>query len=64
MAFGLLGGIVVQVARSLIHRGSTVDMTVAYRFVAIPLAAGCGAAALAFFTILETRTARRLLTRR
>ncbi|HEY3929616.1 MAG TPA: hypothetical protein VGL89_14690 [Candidatus Koribacter sp.] len=64
MAFGLFGGILVQVARSLVHRGSAGDMTVAYRFVGIPLAAVCGVGALIVFTVLETRTARRLLAKK
>jgi predicted MFS family arabinose efflux permease len=63
MAFGLFTGIVVQVTRSLVHRGP-IDMTVAYRYYGIPLAAMCGVAALLVFTVLETRTARRLLASR
>ena len=63
MAFGLFTGIIVQVVRSLIHRG-TIDMTVAYRFFGVPLAAVCGVGALAVFSVIETRTARRLLAAR
>jgi predicted MFS family arabinose efflux permease len=63
MAFGLFTGIVVQVVRSLVHRGA-IDMTVAYRFYGIPLAAVCGVGALLVFTVIETRTARRLLASR
>jgi hypothetical protein len=60
MAFGLFTGIVVQVVRSLVHHGA-IDMTVAYRYFGIPLAAACGVGALLVFSVLETRTARRLL---
>jgi hypothetical protein len=63
MAVGLFTGILVQVVRSLSHRG-VIDMTVAYRFFAIPLAVVCGVAALAVFSVIETRTARRLLADR
>ena len=64
MAFGLFSGIVVQVVRSLIHRNAPIDMSVAYRFVGFPLAAVCGVGALIVFSVLETRTARRLLAGR
>lgn len=60
MAFGLFAGIVVQVIRSLVHRGA-IDMTVAYRFYGIPLAGLCGLGAVIVFSVIETRTARRLL---
>jgi hypothetical protein len=63
MAFGLFAGILVQVARSLMHHGA-IDMTVAYRYFAIPLAAVCGVGALVVFSVIETRTARRLLASR
>jgi hypothetical protein len=63
MAIGLFTGILVQVARSLVHRGA-IDMTVAYRFFAIPLAITCGVGALVVFSVIETRTARRLLAGR
>lgn len=63
MAIGLLTGILVQVVRSLVHRGA-IDMTVAYRFFAIPLAVTCGMGALVVFSVIETRTARRLLAQR
>ena len=63
MAFGLFGGIVVQVLRSLVHRGP-IDMTVAYRYAGIPLAAVAGVGALIVFGVIETRTARRLLANR
>ncbi len=63
MAFGLFTGIIVQVIRSLIHHGA-IDMTVAYRFFGIPLAVICGVGALIVFSVLETRTARRLLAER
>ena len=63
MAFGLFAGIVVQVIRSLIRRGA-IDMTVAYRFYGFPLAALGGLGALVVFSVLETRTARRLLAER
>lgn len=63
MAFGLFTGIVVQVARSLVHRGA-IDMTVAYRYYGIPLAVVCGVGAIVVFTVIETRTARRLLASR
>jgi hypothetical protein len=63
MAFGLFIGIVVQVSRSLLHRGA-IDMTVAYRYYGIPLAAACGVGALLVFAVIETRTARRLLATR
>ena len=63
MAFGLFVGIVVQVVRSLIHRGA-IDMTVAYRFFGIPLAVVCGVGALVLFSVIESRTARRLLDAR
>jgi hypothetical protein len=63
MAFGLFTGIIVQVARSLLQRGA-IDMTVAYRIFGIPLAAICGVAALIVFSIIESRTARRLLASR
>lgn len=63
MAIGLFAGIVVQVIRSLVHRGA-IDMTVAYRYYGIPLAAVCGIGALLVFTVIETRTARRLLASR
>ena len=60
MAFGLFTGILVQVVRSLSHHGA-IDMTVAYRYFGIPLAAAGGVGALIVFAVLETRTARRLL---
>jgi hypothetical protein len=60
MAFGLFIGIVLQVIHSLVHRGA-IDMTVAYRYFAIPLAVLGGLGALIVFSVLETRTARRLL---
>ncbi len=63
MAIGLFSGILVQVVRSLLHRGA-IDMTVAYRYFGIPLAAIGGLGALIVFSILETRTARRLLAAR
>ena len=63
MAFGLFTGIAVQVVRSLIHRGA-IDMTVAYRYFGIPLAIAAGACGLVVFSIVETRTARRLLASR
>jgi hypothetical protein len=63
MAFGLFTGIVVQVVRSLSHHGA-IDMTVAYRYFGIPLAAACGVGALMVFGLFETRTARRLLASR
>lgn len=63
MAFGLFTGIVVQVVRSLLHHGA-IDMTVPYRYFGIPAAAACGVGALLVFSVLETRTARRLLASR
>lgn len=63
MAFGLFTGILVQVVRSLIHRGA-IDMTVPYRIFGIPLAAICGVTALVVFSVIESRTARRLLASR
>jgi hypothetical protein len=63
MAVGLFTGILVQVVRSLVHRGA-IDMTVAYRFFAFPLAITCGLGALVVFAVIETRTARRLLAER
>jgi len=63
MGLGLFTGIVVQVIRSLIHRGA-IDMSVAYRLFAFPLAAACGAGAIVVFSVIETRTARRLLAQR
>jgi hypothetical protein len=63
MAIGLFTGILIQVVRSLVHRGA-IDMTVAYRFFAIPLAITCGVGALVVFAVIETRTARRLLAER
>ena len=60
MAFGLFAGILIQVVRSLSRPGA-IDMTVAYRYFGIPLAAVGGVGALVVFSILETRTARRLL---
>ena len=44
MAVGLFSGIVVQVLRSVGHHGA-LDMTVAYRYFAIPLAVVLGIAA-------------------
>ena len=64
MGVGLFTGILVQVARSLFHRGSAIDMTVAYRYFGFPLAALLGAGALVTFAVIETRTARRLLAER
>ncbi|WP_041856070.1 hypothetical protein [Candidatus Korobacter versatilis] len=64
MGLGLFAGILVQVVRSLMHRNAPIDMTVAYRFFAFPLAAICGVSALVVFVVLETRTARRLLAAR
>ena len=64
MGIGLFTGILVQVARSLMHRSSAIDMTVAYRYFGIPLAVVCGTAALVTFAVIETRTARRLLADR
>jgi hypothetical protein len=63
MAVGLFTGIVVQVIRSLSSHGA-IDMTVAYRYFGIPVAAACGVGALIVFSVLETRTARRLLASR
>jgi ABC-type sugar transport system permease subunit len=63
MAIGLFTGILVQVARSLVHRGA-IDMTVAYRYFGFPLAAVGGIGALVIFSLIETRTARRLLAGR
>lgn len=63
MAFGLFTGIVVQVVRSLVHRGP-IDMSVAYRFFGFPLAIACGLGALVVFAVIETRTARRLMAAR
>jgi ABC-type sugar transport system permease subunit len=63
MAIGLFTGILVQVARSLVHRGA-IDMTVAYRYFGFPLAALGGIGALVIFSVIETRTARRLLAGR
>ncbi len=63
MAIGLFTGIVVQVVRSLVHRGA-IDMTVAYRYFGFPLAALGGIGALVIFSVIETRTARRLLAAR
>jgi hypothetical protein len=62
MAFGLFAGILVQVIRSFSHHA--IDMTVAYRYFGIPAAAACGVGALLVFSVLETRTARRLLASR
>ncbi len=64
MGFGLFTGILVQVARSLMHRGSAVDMTIAYRYFGFPLAAVCGVTAFIAFTVIETRTAQRLFAER
>ncbi len=64
MGIGLFSGILVQVVRSLMHRASAIDMTVAYRYFAIPLAVLGGTAALVTFAVIETRTARRLLANR
>jgi hypothetical protein len=63
MAIGLFTGILVQVVRSLMHRGA-IDMTVAYRYFGIPLAMTCGIGAFVVFAVIETRTARRLLATR
>jgi hypothetical protein len=63
MAIGLFTGILVQVIRSLVHHGA-IDMTVAYRIFAIPLAVVCGVSALVVFSVIERRTARRLLAHR
>lgn len=63
MAIGLFTGILVQVVRSLVHRGA-IDMTVAYRYFGFPLAAVGGIGALVIFSVIETRTARRLLAGR
>jgi hypothetical protein len=63
MAIGLFTGILVQVVRSLVHRGA-IDMTVAYRYFGFPLAAVGGIGALVIFSVIETRTARRLLASR
>lgn len=63
MAFGLFTGIAVQMIRSLIHHGA-IDMTVAYRYFGVPLAITAGLAALAVFSVIESRTARRLLASR
>jgi hypothetical protein len=63
MAIGLFTGILVQVARSLVHRGA-IDMTVAYRYFGFPLAALGGIGALVIFSVIETRTASRLLASR
>ena len=63
MAIGLFAGILVQVVRSLLHHGA-IDMTVAYRIFAFPLAAICCVGGLAGFSVIETRTARRLLAKR
>jgi hypothetical protein len=63
MAIGLFTGILVQVLRSLVHRGA-IDMTVAYRYFGFPLAAVGGIGALVIFSVIETRTARRLLAGR
>jgi hypothetical protein len=64
MGTGLFLGIIVQVGRSLIHRSAPIDMTVAYRIFGIPLAILCGVGALIAFSVVETRTARRLLANR
>src|ERR1039457_2158197 len=53
----------VQVVRSLVHRGA-IDMTVAYRYFGFPLAALGGIGALVIFSVIETRTAGRLLATR
>lgn len=63
MASGLFTGILVQVVRSLVRHGA-IDMTVAYRFFGIPLGVTCGVGALIVFSVIETRTARRLLAQR
>ncbi len=64
MAFGLFGGILVQIVRSLMHPKMAIDMSLAYRYGGFPLAAICGVGALIVFAVLETRTARRLLAAR
>lgn len=63
MAFGLFTGIAVQIIRSLVHRG-VIDMTIAYRYFGIPLAITAGVAGLVVFSVIESRTARRLLASR
>ncbi len=56
MALGLFAGILIQVFRSI---SGGVDMTVAYRRVAFPVAAVSGVLTLIAGTIVEFRTARR-----
>lgn len=60
MACGLFTGILVQVVRSAGHQGP-MNMEVAYRWFGFPAAVIAGLGALVVFTIIEARTARRLL---
>ncbi len=56
MALGLFAGILVQVFRSV---SGGVDMTVAYRRIAFPVAATSGILTLIAGVVVEIRTARR-----
>ncbi len=57
MGAGLFVGIVGTVVYGMI-KGSRVDMTDAYKHVAIPFAILCGAVALVGATVLEVRARR------
>jgi hypothetical protein len=55
MGAGLFFGIVGTIAYAMI-KGSSIDMTNAYKHVAIPVAIALGAAAFAGALVLEVRT--------
>ncbi len=62
MGAGLFFGIVGTVVYGMI-RGSNIDMTNAYRHVAIPVAITLGAAALSGALLLEVRSRRKRTSR-
>ena len=62
MGAGLFFGIVVTIVYGMI-KGGNIDMTYAYKHVAIPVAITLGAAAFAGALLLEVRSRRRRTSR-
>jgi uncharacterized membrane protein len=58
MAVGLFCGIVGTVVYGMIN-GGQIDMTNAYRHIAIPIALLCGSVALIVSTVIEVRSRTR-----